>query len=67
MHKTRHATLMKGSNTYSLFKLKSIGNLWQRVENTVNWPEGERGKGRKRQRGRNIQKEKGKSFCTVSL
>jgi len=67
MHKPRDATLMQGSTASSLFKLKSNGNLWHRADYTVNWPEGERGKGNKRQRERNIEKEKGNSFCTVSL
>lgn len=67
MHKTIHATLMQGSTAYSLFKFKSISNLWHRVDHTVNWPEGERGKGSARQTERNIKKEKGNSFCSVSL
>jgi len=45
---------MQGSTAYSLFKLKLIGNLGHRDDHTVNWREGERKKGSKRQRERGI-------------
>jgi len=44
----QRCTLMQSSTAYSLFKLKSIGNLWHRVDYKVNWPGGERGKGSER-------------------